>query len=178
MTLEFRPLTMMELRSAPGDILDRVHKDGPAFIVERNGQQMACLVPVSVFLPDIKRSKLNEELDQLRQSGEKPRVGISGAREIQLQFDEKAGQEDITVTIVLPHGYPNTAPRVYASPIVDKVPHRWHDGALCIVGAMTTWNPGKHGVNDILALTRTWLQNYAAWRASGRWAEQESPRSQ
>lgn len=44
MPLDFKPLSMMKLRSAPGEVLDRVAQKGEAFVVERNGEQMACLV--------------------------------------------------------------------------------------------------------------------------------------
>ena len=61
MELEFTTLSMMELRSSPGDILDRVYKNGEAFIIERNGQQKACLVPISHFCPDVPKDKINDE---------------------------------------------------------------------------------------------------------------------
>ena len=51
MKVDFKALKMMELRSSPGEVLDRVARDGEVFIVERNGQPKACLVPVSFLLP-------------------------------------------------------------------------------------------------------------------------------
>ncbi len=50
---EFQLLSMTELRNGPGDILDRVAEKGEAFIIERGGHRKACLVPLSLFFPDI-----------------------------------------------------------------------------------------------------------------------------
>ena len=36
---------MMALRSSPGAVLDEVSREGAAYLIERNGQQRACLVP-------------------------------------------------------------------------------------------------------------------------------------
>ena len=74
---------------------------------------------------------------------------------------------------MLPHGYPNNCPRVYASAIGEGAPHRWADGALCLYGVMTGWNPGKHTVFSTLKLARQWLRNYDAWRKTGQWPKQE-----
>ena len=117
MELEFTTLSMMELRSSPGDILDRVHKNGEAFIIERSGQPKACLVPISYFCPDIPKEKVNNELEALRQGGEKPSLRISENRELEIIFKEALENIEVTIRIVLPHGYPNVAPKVYASPI-------------------------------------------------------------
>ena len=51
MPLEFKSLPMMTLRSSPGEILDRVSRHGEAFVIERSGQQLACLVPIANFPP-------------------------------------------------------------------------------------------------------------------------------
>ena len=53
MPLDFALLSMTELRNRPGEILDRVADKGEVFIIERNGQRKACLVPLSILLPDI-----------------------------------------------------------------------------------------------------------------------------
>ena len=45
MHIEFKPLPMMALRSSPGEVLDEVSREGAAYLIERNGQQKACLVP-------------------------------------------------------------------------------------------------------------------------------------
>jgi len=66
MPIEFKPLSMMQLRSAPGEVLDRVAQQGEAFVVERNGEQMACLVPLSLFMPDIQPKRLAREFDRLQ----------------------------------------------------------------------------------------------------------------
>jgi prevent-host-death family protein len=64
MTLDFKPLPMSELRRHPGEILDRVAIGGESFVIERNGRQKACLVPLSVFLPDITPARIAHELKQ------------------------------------------------------------------------------------------------------------------
>lgn len=171
MELEFKTLTMMQLRSSPGDILDKVD-EGQAFIIERNGHAKACLVPVWHFQPDIPKDKIykvNEELDVLRQKGEKPFLTISSNNELEILFKEAGDKCEITLRIVLPHGYPNNAPKIYASPIINNTPHRWQDGALCVFGVMNSWNPGKHDIAFALALARKWLSNYKEWRVRGSW---------
>ena len=49
MLIEFKSLSMMALRSRPGEVLDEVARDGTAFLVERNGQQKPvwCRYPTS-----------------------------------------------------------------------------------------------------------------------------------
>ena len=89
--IEFKPLPMMALRSSPGEVLDEVSKEGAAYLVERNGQQKACLVPISCFLPDIRRSRVTAELDRLEDSVEQYRVAISAEREMQFLFREFSG---------------------------------------------------------------------------------------
>ncbi|OGD69626.1 hypothetical protein A3E89_01975 [Candidatus Campbellbacteria bacterium RIFCSPHIGHO2_12_FULL_35_10] len=163
---------MMELRSSPGEILDKVSEQGEAFIIERNGRRKACLVPVWYFLPDIPKNKVNEELNELHKNGEKPSLTVSDKNELEMLFKETVKRDEITLKIILPHGYPNVAPKVYISPIVSDAPHRWQDGALCIFGAMTNWNPGKHNIAFVLSLARKWLFNYNEWREKGRWPNQ------
>ncbi len=169
MTLEFESLTMMDFRKSPGSILDRVSKDGEAFIIERSGQQQACLVPVSVFLPVLQQNRFNKERNELQQKGIHPKITISDKKEVEMRFHETIGEEKITIMIVLPHGYPNVAPKVYASPIVINTPHRWQDGSLCIFGAIANWNPGKHNIASVLTLARKWLSNYNKWLEKGNW---------
>jgi len=172
MELDFKTLSMMELRSSPGAILDKVYKNNEVFIIERSGRREACLVPIWYFLPDIAKDKIykiNEELDKLHQKGEKPLLKLSDKNELEIFFKESGNEYEITLKIVLPHGYPNNAPRVYASPIVNDAPHRWQDGALCIFGVMTNWNPGKHNIASVLALARKWLYRYSKWREKGSW---------
>ena len=177
MELEFKTLSMMELRSSPGDILDRVYKNGEAFIVERSGQQKACLVPITHFIPDIPRDKVNDELDALCKSGEEPTLRISAEKELEILFKETVNNIEIVLKIILPHGYPNVAPRVYASPINVDAPHRWQNGALCIFGTMANWNPGKHNTVYILELARKWLSCYGDWCKTGKWPSQEESES-
>lgn len=169
MPIEFQPLSMMDLRSRPGEVLDEVSRDGRAFVIERSGQQKACLVPIWVFFPDIQQNTISKEIDRLIDNDEKFQVVITDNKELQLSFPESGAANDVKLMIVLPHGYPNKAPIVKAEPIDDEAPHRWRDGSLCIFGAMESWNPGKHSVTHALALSRRWLSQYDAWRHSGEW---------
>lgn len=169
MHIDFHPLSMMDLRSSPGEVLDEVASRGRAFVIERNGQPKACLVPISHFLPDIQPTRISKELDSLARGNESFRIAITATREIQLLFKELAGEETIVVCITLPHGYPHKAPVVTGDPIQPTSPHRWRDGSLCIFGVMETWNPGKHDVVHALNLCRRWLANYLTWRKTGEW---------
>ena len=64
--VDFKTLKMMELRSSPGEVLDRVARDGEVFIVERNGQPKACLVPVSFLLPGYRARPHHQGAEQAR----------------------------------------------------------------------------------------------------------------
>ena len=160
---------MMELRSQPGEILDDVAVRGYAFVVERNGQQKACLVPISVFLPNIPLDRISQELDSLTADEELFRISITDNRELQLHITESIEGKKIQLCITLPHGYPNNSPVVTANPIDRKSPHLWLDGSLCIFGALETWNPGKHDIVHTLTLCRRWLGNYVHWSNTGKW---------
>jgi len=173
--LDFKPLSMMDLRSSPGDILDRVSRSGEAFIIEKNGEQKACLVPISVFFPDIKKDRLFEELEELHKKGRDPKLQISESRDVEMSFLEDISSKKVTIKIVLPHGYPNAAPKIYADPISDDAPHRWQDGSLCILGAMANWNPGKHNIAFVLDLSRKWMDHYYKWKSTGKWPSGMDP---
>jgi len=165
---------MTELRNRPGEILDRVAANGEAFIIERNGKQKACLVPLSVFFPDVSPIRIADEIKELEDHGEKPRTAITEARELAFRFPLKVNQEGpVELTIVLPHGYPHSCPRVYADSVGEDAPHRWRDGALCVYGVMSGWNPGKHTVFSTLTLARQWLRHYEAWHQTGQWPKPE-----
>jgi prevent-host-death family protein len=169
MAIEFKSLKMMALRAQPGEILDRVSRDGEAFLIERNGHPKACLVPVSYLTPDIPPKKISEELDTLQQKGECPRINITDNHEVQFSFVEEINNERVLIKIILGHGYPNTTPKVYADPISRDSPHRWKDGSLCIFGTMAQWNPGTHDIYFVLNLARQWLKKYQSWQSVGKW---------
>lgn len=174
MPLDFGLLSMTELRTRPGEILDRVADGGEAFIIERSGQRKACLVPLSVLLPDIPPARIADEIQLLVEQSEKPSTSFTEDKELAFRFPDKL--EDGTsagLSIVLPHGYPNNCPRVYCNAVGEGAPHRWADGALCVYGVMTGWNPGKHTVFSTLKLARQWLHNYETWRKSGQWPQLE-----
>jgi prevent-host-death family protein len=174
MPLDFGLLSMTELRTRPGEILDRVADGGEAFIIERRGQRKACLVPLSVFLPDISPARIADEMQDLVEHGETPSTACTEGRELAFRFPYKLSDETLgELAIVLPHGYPHNCPRVYANAIGESVPHRWADGALCLYGVMTGWNPGKHTVFSTLNLARRWLRHYDIWRKVGEWPKLE-----
>ena len=174
MPLDFGLLSMTELRTRPGEILDRVADGGEAFIIERSGQRKACLVPLSVLLPDISPTRIAVEIEQLVEKGENPSTSFTEGKELAFRFPDKlADGTSAELSIVLPHGYPNNCPRVYSNVVGEGTPHRWTDGALCLYGVMTGWHPGKHTVFSTLTLARQWLHNYEAWRKSGQWPQQE-----
>jgi len=179
MPLDFGLLSMTELRNRPGEILDRVADGKEAFIIERNGHQKACLVPLSIFFPDVSPSRIADEIQELVEQGEERRTTFTEERELAFRFQCRLADNTVVeTTILLPHGYPNSCPRVYASPITDDPPHRWDDGALCLYGVMSGWNPGKHTVFSTLKLARKWLRHYDAWRQSGQWPKEEGARNE
>jgi hypothetical protein len=167
---------MMQLRSSPGEVLDRVARDGEVFVIERNGQPKACLVPVSFLLPDVPPDRVSQELSSLVEKGEKYKLTINENKELEINCRVTAAGEDVLVSIVLPHGYPDSAPRIYALQIPHETPHRWQDGSLSIFGATATWNAKSHNVIHALNLARVWLKEYAKWKNTGEWPERvDSP---
>ena len=172
MKIDFKTLTMMDLRSSPGETLDRVAEDGEVFLVERNGQPRACLVPVSFLLPDISPQKITEELDKLRAVKQDFKLTITENKELEISILETAAGDKVVVSVVLSHGYPKSAPRIQVSNIQGNAPERWHDGSLSIFGVMEIWDPKNHDALHALYLARLWLKNYAKWRKTGEWPKQ------
>ena len=167
---EFKPLSMMALRSSPGEIIDSVARDGEAYIIERNGRQLACLLPVSAFLPDIDQKRIEKDREELAVSYPE----YTNAFNQDKGFYFKVTQEEFSIEIVIPNGYPSNCPRVYVNDIDDNSPHRWKDGSLCIFGVMKAWNPGKKSLLDVLELTGKWLDSYREWKDSGRWPSNDN----
>jgi hypothetical protein len=172
MPLNFTTLSMMDLRGAPGEALDRVAREGEAFIIERNGQQMACLVPLSIFMPDIQPARIAREMERLNDQHETPKTSINDDKELELQFRGEGSNKQLTLIVRLPHGYPNASPKVYVDPLPDKCPHRWQDGSLCIFGVMGPWNPGQHDAVYALGLARRWISHFETWKQQGQWGEE------
>lgn len=160
---------MMQLRSSPGEVLDRVARDGEVFVIERNGQPKACLVPVSFLLPDVSPDRVSQELGGLIEKGEKYKLTINDKKELEINCRETAAGKDVLISIVLPHGYPDSAPRIYAEQIPVETPNRWQDGSLSIFGVTATWNAKSHNVIHALKLARAWLKEYAKWKKTGEW---------
>ena len=172
--VDFKTLKMMDLRSSPGEVLDRVARDGEVFLVERSGQPMACLVPVSYLLPDIHPDRIAKELSKLKDENFK--LTINERRELEISFHEIAAGDNVLLSIVLPHGYPNAAPRMHATNVASNAPKRWPDGSLAIFGTVATWNPKNHDAVHALSLARGWLRHYAKWRKTGEWPERTGVR--
>jgi prevent-host-death family protein len=170
--IDFKTLTMMDLRSSPGEVLDRVARDGDVFIVERNGQPKACLVPVSFLLPDVTPERISQELARLNDTKETYKLTINGDKELEISCAEKVAGDNVLLRIVLPHGYPAAAPRLYADQIQSDTPGRWPDGSLAIFGALSSWNAKAHDVIHALKFGRSWLRLYAKWKTSGKWPEE------
>jgi prevent-host-death family protein len=173
MPLDFQLISMTDLRSRPGEVLDRVADNGEGFIIERNGRRSACLVPLSLFFPDISPERIANEIAELSTHDEKARMTITKDRELEFRFPHKLADGTLELNIILPHGYPNNCPRVYVSSLKTKTPHRWSDGSLCLFGVMSAWNPGKHTVFSTLTLARSWLSHYDTWRNTGSWPKPE-----
>jgi prevent-host-death family protein len=175
--IDFKTLGMMQLRNSPGEILDRVARDGEVFVIERNGQPKACLVPVSFLLPDIPPDRIAQELEKLDERQDNHTLTITESKELAISFLETAAGENIVVSVVLPHGYPQAAPRIHASPLHQDTPNRWPDGSLPLFGDATLWNGKGHDVAHALGLARQWLRQYAAWRRTGEWPENKEAAS-
>ncbi len=167
---------MMQLRRAPGEILDRVARDGEVFVIERSGQPKACLVPVSFLLPDISPERITQELNNLNEKNENYKLTINENKELEIHCHEIAAGESVLLSIVLPHGYPDSAPRIYALQVPPNTPGRWHDGSLSIFGATATWNAKRHDALHALSLARMWLKQYAKWRKTGEWPDRMDAR--
>jgi prevent-host-death family protein len=173
--IDFKTLSMMELRSTPGEVLDRVARHGDVFVVERNGQPKACLVPVSFLLPDVPPDRIAQELSRLHEKREDYKLTINDKKELEISYVETASGENVVLTVVMPHGYPSAAPRLYVETLPADAPHRWQDGSLVIFGATATWNPKTHDLIHAFNLGRTWLRQYTKWRKTGEWPNGITP---
>ncbi len=167
---------MMQLRSSPGEVLDRVAGVGEVFVIERNGQPKACLVPVSFLLPDVSPDRITQELNKLNEKNENYKLTITENNELEINCHETAAGESVILSIVLPHGYPDSAPRIRAQPMASNTPKRWQDGSLSIFGATATWNAKTHDILYALSQARVWLRQYAKWRKTGEWPERMDAR--
>ena len=98
-----------------------------------------------------------------------PHTIVTPEREIAFKLRYQTENGSYELTIVLPHGYPNVCPRVYADPVDLEAPHLFPDGTLCIFGVMTSWNPAKHTVNLAIEYARRWLSHYEIWQLTGDW---------
>lgn len=169
MKIEFKSLPMMELRSSPGEILDRVADDGEVFVIERNGQQKACLVPVSFLLPSIPSTRISNEIERLNKEGLQHRITINEKKEIEFSFHDKAAGENVFINVILPHGYPTAAPKIFVFPVPENTPARWEDGSIQCFGIMEIWKAKKDNVLTALSLGKRWLKNYSVWSKTGKW---------
>lgn len=160
MALDFLPLRMTELRARVGEAIESVAKEGHAYLVERKGVPLACIVPVSEYLPAIPPRRLQAELEAIAESTETLAVEIDQERRLVFRaFHEFAEGERGVIRIVLPHGYPHRPPTIYLEGLTKNLPHMWPDGALCTAGTWD-WNPGRHDVLTALAWARGWLSHH------------------
>lgn len=171
MPRDFELVSMTDLRAKPGEILDAVSDRGRAFLVERKGIPLACLVPVEDFMPDIPKARLAQEFSDVQKVEADHQISLNARNEVVIRVPGLAGEPDSRIEIVLPHGYPSVPPIIRADPVDDSSPHRWPDGSLCLYGMMTQWNPGKHGATSSINLARIWLRGYRSWRQTGAWPQ-------
>lgn len=165
---EFKMISMMDLRSGPGDLLDRVSVDSECFVIERNGIPKACLVPVKHFMPNIPPKRLNQELQELRGTGVQFSIMITEEKELAIRFPLPAGDPAFRVMIKLHHGYPNVTPNVSIDGLEKRTPHTWADGSICFLRD-GRWNPGKHDLSFVVAKTQEWIEGYQGWITRGKW---------
>ena len=148
-----------------------VRRAGVLWGAPPNGQPKACLVPVSFLLPDIAPDRIAKELAKLDGKKESYKLSINESKELEISCLETVAGENVVISIVLPHGYPHSAPRIYAAQVASNAPNRWPDGSLSIFGATAAWNVRTHDASHALSLARVWLKHYAKWRKTGEWPE-------
>ena len=124
-------------------------------------------MPVSFLLPDISPDRIALELKKLEKKSQEYRLTINDRKELEFTFPEMVSGEPFPVSIVLPHGYPNAAPRIYALRLPPNAPMCWPDGSLSIYGSTAAWNPKADDIVRALDLARDWLKAFAKWQATG-----------
>jgi hypothetical protein len=131
-------------------------------------------VPVSFLLPDISPERIKQELSSLMEKNENYKLTINENKELEINCHEVVAGESLVLSIVLPHGYPNSAPRLYVAQVPQNTPKRWADGALSIFGTTAMWNSKTHNVIHALKLARKWLKQYSKWRKTGEWPPEDA----
>ncbi len=140
-------------------------------VVERNGQPKACLVPVSFLLPDIAPDRIAKELSKLDGKKENYKLTINDSKELEISCSETAAGENVVISIVLPHGYPNATPRIYAAQTAPNAPKRWPDGSLSIFARRRRGTSRRTMPPTRSVWREVWLKHYAKWRKTGEWSE-------
>jgi hypothetical protein len=110
-----------------------------------------------------------QELTKLDEKNEQYKLTINEKMELEINCGGAAAGDNVVLTIVLPHGYPDSAPRIYALQVPQDTPKLWPDGSLSIFGSTASWNSKSHDVLHALKLGRDWLRQYAKWRKTGQW---------
>ena len=119
-----------------------------------------------------RHERIAEELARLDEKKQSYKLTINDNKELEISCAEMVGGERVALQIILPHGYPDAAPRIYAPSLCR--PGRREDGRtvpLAIFGSVATWKPKTHDVRHALTLGRSWLKLYAEWTRSGTWPE-------
>src|SRR5262245_56462451 len=115
MPIEFERIAMTDLRARPGEIVDRVSETGSAYVVERKGHPLACIVPVALFLPDVPQARLDSDYAELYEAfadpsdpKEGPRVTLTEKRELEFRipYTHADGTQSV-IRMTVPHGYPH-----------------------------------------------------------------------
>ena len=177
MKIDFKTLKMMELRSSPGEVLDRVARDGEVFVVERNGQPKGLSRPG--FL-----SAAGHPARPHRQGAEQAR---RQERELQAHHQRQQGTGD-----QLPRDgrWRERRHQHRPAPWLSE----FRAAHLCHAGRVRTPRSDgrtarcrssarrRHGTSrrmtpsHALSLARVWLKHYAKWRKTGEWPERTDAR--
>ena len=95
---------------------------------------------------------------------------------MEISFHEIAAGDNVLLSIILPHGYPNSAPRIHAPNVASNTPKRWPTDHLRSSAPARPGIAKTHDAMHALNLARGWLRQYAKWRKTGEWPERTDAR--
>lgn len=166
----FTNIRVSDLRARTGQILDDVTESEEVFLVQRKGRPLACLGPVKHYLPEIPMRQIVAEFDALHDADEEPRATVGEDKTLIFWFPQEiADGKTVTITVELPHGYPENQLKVRLVGIDPPSPHEASDGSIPLFGSAATWTPDRPGVVRALSDARTYLQEYVKWVETGSW---------